>query len=127
MTTAPDKVASEAAGFSDTEFRQLAALARSEFGLSLAESKKPLVFSRLSKRLKARNVEGFSSYLKLLTQPGEDAEKLELISALTTNVTSFFREGHHFQTLREELMPELSKTARGGGRGGDRALPATRG
>ncbi|GGB27594.1 CheR family methyltransferase [Allosediminivita pacifica] len=116
MTTAPDKVASEAAGFSDAEFRQLAALARSEFGLSLAESKKPLVFSRLSKRLKARNVDGFSAYLKLLTQPGEDAEKLELISALTTNVTSFFRESHHFHTLREELMPELSKTARAGGR-----------
>ncbi len=112
----PEKAPAEGSGFTDTEFRELAVLARSEFGLSLAESKKPLVFSRLSKRLKARNVQSFSAYLTLLGQPGEDEEKLELISALTTNVTSFFREGHHFQTLREELMPVLSRTASEGGR-----------
>lgn len=93
--------------FSDEDFRALARMARTEFGLSLADSKKPLVYSRLARRLRARKVPGFQDYMVLLQQQNESEERLELISALTTNVTSFFREKHHFETLENILKPDV--------------------
>ena len=98
--------------FSDQDFQSLARLARAEFGLSLAESKKPLVYSRLARRLRAREVGSFQQYLTLLETADESEERLELISALTTNVTSFFREKHHFETLKSELSPDFGKTGK---------------
>jgi chemotaxis protein methyltransferase CheR len=102
--------------FTNADFQQLAALARKQFGLSLAESKKPLVYSRLSRRLKARNVDGFPEYLALLDKRDEVDERFELISALTTNVTSFFRENHHFEMLQDDVLPNLIQRAKSGGR-----------
>ncbi|WP_425100028.1 CheR family methyltransferase [Tropicibacter sp. S64] len=102
--------------FSDADFQALAELAHREFGLSLAQSKKPLVYSRLSRRLKARNIASFPAYLKLLNEANETDERLELISALTTNVTSFFRENHHFEMLRADCLPAAIERARGGKR-----------
>ncbi|MFW2545584.1 CheR family methyltransferase [Primorskyibacter sp. 2E107] len=102
--------------FSDADFQALAALAHREFGLSLAQSKKPLVYSRLSRRLKAREINSFPAYLDLLGKREENAERLELISALTTNVTSFFRENHHFETLRTDSLPASIERARNGKR-----------
>ncbi|WP_226627197.1 CheR family methyltransferase [Alloyangia pacifica] len=98
--------------FTDADFDALARLARSEFGLSLASSKKPLVYSRLARRLRARGLASFADYMSLLDQGDEAAERLELVSALTTNVTSFFREKHHFETLRTALIPELAAQKR---------------
>jgi chemotaxis protein methyltransferase CheR len=102
--------------FSDADFRAIAELAQERFGLSLADSKKPLVYSRLSRRLKSRHVESFSEYLSLLNRSEEEEERLELISALTTNVTSFFREKHHFDTLRNALTTDLATRAKAGQR-----------
>lgn len=102
--------------FSDADFRAIADLALAEFGLNLAESKKPLVYSRLSKRLKARDVPSFPLYLALLERKEENDERLELISALTTNVTSFFREKHHFDMLRDERVPAMIEKIRAGER-----------
>lgn len=102
--------------FSDADFRAIAKLAQDRFGLSLAESKKPLVYSRLSRRLKLRQVQNFSDYLSLLDRAEEEEERLELISALTTNVTSFFREKHHFDTLEQALDDGLSDRIKSGGR-----------
>lgn len=98
--------------FTDEDFKSLAQLAHAEFGLALAESKKPLVYSRIARRLRARNIEDFPSYMALLKSAGEAEERLELISALTTNVTSFFREKHHFDTLRKDLLPQLAQQPR---------------
>ncbi len=108
MTVAPAASTTREFSFTDDDFRSLAKLAHSEFGLALAESKKPLVYSRLARRLRARSVNEFSDYMTLLSRPNEGDERLQLISALTTNVTSFFREKHHFATLREQLVPELA-------------------
>jgi chemotaxis protein methyltransferase CheR len=91
-------------------------MAKAQFGLNLAESKMPLVYSRLSNRLKARCVNGFSEYLELINKPQEAEELLELISALTTNVTSFFREKHHFEMLETEILPNLIQHVKSGGR-----------
>lgn len=114
MKHAPLGIKTQEVPFSDADFRNLADLARTQFGLNLAESKKPLVYSRLTKRLRARNVKGFSEYLSLLRNPDEEIEKFELISALTTNVTSFFRESHHFDTLRENILPRVFDQAKHG-------------
>jgi chemotaxis protein methyltransferase CheR len=88
---------------STSEFAQLASFSKREFGLNLSENKMPLVFSRLSKRLEERKVANFSEYLKILNAQNEHEERQELVSALTTNVTRFFREAHHFETLKSRL------------------------
>jgi len=111
MTNAAPDAFSRDLPFSDADFRAIADLAQERFGLNLAESKKPLVYSRLSRRLKSRKVGSFSEYLVLLNRKDEEGERLELISALTTNVTSFFREQHHFDTLRDALVTELNAKA----------------
>lgn len=116
MSTPPPGAFTRDIPFSDADFRAIAELAQDRFGLSLAESKKPLVYSRLSRRLKSRQINSFTDYLVLLNKRDEEQERLELISALTTNVTSFFREKHHFDTLRDALAGDLGKRARAGGR-----------
>lgn len=116
MNYAPIGVNPQEIPFSNADFQALASLAKAQFGLNLAESKKPLVYSRLSKRLRARNVGSFPEYLSLLGNTGEENEKFELISALTTNVTSFFREKHHFDTLHEDIIPKLKGSAKQGKR-----------
>lgn len=106
----------DALRFGDAEFRAIANIAQRQFGLNLAESKKPLVYSRLAKRVKAREVSGFPEYLALLDQPGEQDERMQLVSALTTNVTNFFRENHHFEHLRSACLPGLISQAKSGKR-----------
>lgn len=97
--------------FSDEDFARLARFAKSEFGLNLSPAKKPLVYSRLSKRLRALSLTTFHAYLEAVEQTSDQGERLELISALTTNVTSFFRERHHFDTLRGQVLePMFSET-----------------
>lgn len=89
--------------FSDADFDAVTKLAKREFGISLAQSKKPLVKSRLSKRLRELKIFAVSSYLEIIQEGGEIDERAQFISCLTTNVTSFFREQHHFDMLRDTL------------------------
>ena len=93
--------------FSDEEFSRLAHLAHSEFGITLTTAKKPLVYSRLTKRLTACDLADFSSYITFVENTQNAEERSELVSALTTNVTSFFREAHHFDTVKSVLLPRL--------------------
>lgn len=102
--------------FSEAQFHAIANRARERFGLDLAPSKQSLVYSRLVRRIRALKLSGFTEYIALLDGPEGGAEETEMISALTTNVTHFFRERHHFNQLREEVLPPLLETARGGGR-----------
>ncbi|WP_242509531.1 CheR family methyltransferase [Rhodovulum imhoffii] len=99
--------------FTDADFRAIAEIAHREFGLNLQSAKKPLVASRLAKRLRGLGVQNVKAYLARL----EDREELTaLLSLLTTNVTHFFREQHHFTYLRERVLPPLLDHARRGGR-----------
>lgn len=100
--------------FSDQDFRAIADLANARFGLALQSSKKALVYARLSKRLRALNLPDFESYCQLL-KAGEGAdEQPHFLTALTTNVTHFFREMHHFTTLRDVVAPILLDKAKKG-------------
>ncbi len=101
---------------SDQDFEAIAQFAYKHFGLAMSPSKKPLVSSRLSRKLRKQNIKSFKDYLKRLDGPNADAERSELLSLLTTNVTQFFREPHHFETLRKDVLPPLIERAKKGGR-----------
>lgn len=101
---------------SDDEFASLAQLIHRETGIFMAPSKRALLQSRLYKRLRALGLESFGKYCALLEGRDGEIERRELISAITTNVTRFMREPHHFQELRQEVLPALLERARGGGR-----------
>lgn len=74
-------------------------------GIKLGDQKQDLVYSRLTKRLRALGLADFTSYLKLLDGPQGNDEVEFMLNALTTNLTSFFRESHHFDHLKTIAMP----------------------
>ena len=84
--------------FSGEDFQYIRNLIYQIAGISLAPSKKDLVYSRLARRLRVKKLDSFSEYIELL-QTGDLKEQQEFTNALTTNMTSFFREAHHFQIL----------------------------
>lgn len=77
-------------------------------GINLADSKDSMVYSRLARRIRALRLGSFVEYLKYLDD--NHAEQEEFINALTTNLTSFFREQHHFDKLEEHLKARKRKT-----------------
>jgi chemotaxis protein methyltransferase CheR len=93
---------------SEAEFEKIRALVRQHTGISLADSKRELVYSRLTRRLRQLRLATFRDYIALLE--GDAAPELEeFTNAITTNLTSFFREKHHFDYLNESVFPELQK------------------
>ena len=90
------------------DFERVCRLIRQRAGISLNPSKKSMVYSRLARRLRATGKPSFESYLDWLEQGGGD-EWQEFVNALTTNLTSFFREAHHFPVLAEHLQRLKSK------------------
>jgi chemotaxis protein methyltransferase CheR len=90
----------------EAEFDRIRELVREHTGISLSDAKRQLVYGRLSRRLRALKMSGFREYIELLEQ-GEPDELEEFINAVTTNLTSFFREPHHFEYLAQELLPKL--------------------
>jgi chemotaxis protein methyltransferase CheR len=99
---------------SESDFREIAQIAHAKYGLDLPLSKKALVYSRLSKRIRVLELDNFAAYCALLQGTNGQTEHAHFLSALTTNVTHFFREAHHFTFLREKLMPDLIKKAQSG-------------
>jgi len=100
----------------EREFRAIARALHRATGIALPETKRPLVYSRLARRLRVLGLDGFRSYADLIEGPEGGAELGFMISALTTNVTSFFREPHHFALVRDQALPALADRARDGGR-----------
>ncbi|HEY0971832.1 MAG TPA: protein-glutamate O-methyltransferase CheR [Gemmatimonadales bacterium] len=89
----------------DAEFRRVAALTHQVAGIDLKPGKEGLVRARLARRLRALGMDGFPAYLAHVESEKSGAELREMIDALTTNKTSFFREPQHFDYLRDELLP----------------------
>lgn len=80
-------------------------------GINLAESKRELVYGRISRRLRALGLGSFTAYRKLL-EAGDGSELVAFCNALTTNLTAFFRESHHFDYLRDDFLAPLRSAAR---------------
>ena len=79
---------------------------REHTGISLSDAKRQLVYGRLSRRLRALKLGSFGEYLELLER-GVAAELEEFTNAITTNLTSFFREPHHFEYLASDVLPQI--------------------
>lgn len=102
--------------YTHEDFRQIATVAHREAGITMPDSKEMLVYSRLGKRLRALGMTDFKSYCALVASEAGIEERRKMISALTTNVTRFFREDHHFRLLSTEVWPNLAERLRQGGR-----------
>ncbi len=92
--------------FTDADFEFIRQLVAEKTGIVLNDAKRNLVYSRLSRRLRQLELEHFADYCDLL-KAGDDGELVNFTNAITTNLTSFFRENHHFEYLRDTLLPEL--------------------
>lgn len=102
-------------GMSDDDFSGFARIIHAETGIVINATKRSMLVSRLSRRLRALGLGSFSEYRSLLDSRDSGAERRELISAITTNVTGFFREPVHFDTLAD-LVPDLQTRTRSGDR-----------
>ena len=91
----------------DNDFRKIAKLVMDTAGIVLSEKKRAFIHGRLGRRLRALGLANFGQYCRLLETAAGDQERLNLINAVTTNHTSFFREAHHFDYLTKVVLPEL--------------------
>lgn len=96
----------------DQEFQRIRELIYREAGISLSETKRALVCSRLAKRLRLHRLNSHTEYLDFLATRDPDGAELQvLVNCLTTNKTDFFREPHHFDFLREVVFPQIQRLA----------------
>lgn len=91
--------------FTQQNFEHVVDLINRLSGISLSERKTDMVYSRLARRIRKLNAIDFDNYLEIVESCEE--EKVNFINALTTNLTHFFRENHHFDYLKRQLIPEL--------------------
>ena len=100
--------------FSDADFRNLAQYAYDQAGIALADNKRNLVYSRLSRRLRALNMTTFREYREYLAATPSELEAF--INAISTNLTKFFREAHHFDHFRTHVAAQFGQEHQPGGR-----------
>lgn len=93
---------------SDAHFQGIIAIAAADAGLAIAASKKSLVQSRVTRRMRKIGIDDCGVYLALLDQ--DHAERMELICVLTTNVSHFYREQHHFEIVAEKILKKAGNT-----------------
>ncbi|ABM49642.1 chemotaxis protein methyltransferase [Burkholderia mallei SAVP1] len=87
--------------FTSADFTKIRALIHRRAGISLSEHKRDMAYSRLARRLRARGLNRFCDYLELLERENDPSEWEAFTNSLTTNLTAFFRESHHFPILAE--------------------------
>jgi chemotaxis protein methyltransferase CheR len=100
--------------FSTADFRSLVQLARAHTGIVLADSKQNLVYSRVSRRLRALQLSSFRDYLAMLESPDGAKEIEGFINSISTNLTKLFRESHHFDHLRTDVAIPFAKSRSSG-------------
>jgi chemotaxis protein methyltransferase CheR len=96
------------------DFACITRILRDSAGISLGPGKATLAYSRLAKRLRKLGLQSFADYCALIGAPEGSEELQTMVAALTTNVTRFFREPHHFDMLAAEFESRLSAKARRG-------------
>ena len=103
--------------FSAADYEQVRTLIYQRAGISLNAGKQAMVYSRLSRRLRETGHANFGQYLAWLQQGGggaaeAEAEWQEFVNCLTTNLTAFFREDHHFSELADDLRARAGRSLR---------------
>lgn len=114
MSSAAQDVAREFP-FDDKDFQFLSSLVLERTGIVLKEHKKNMMYSRLARRLRALGMTDFTQYCQFLKTDKSGDELLALVNSITTNLTKFFRESHHFDYLRDTIVPSLVDDARRNG------------
>ncbi len=99
---------------SDRLFKRLAALVYGRSGINLHAGKKQLMRSRLAKRLRAVGAHSFEEYYEYLTTADDGSEMIQMVNAITTNKTSFFRESDQFDFLSGAVYPSLAAASKTG-------------
>lgn len=94
--------------FTEQDFQWLRKVASEHSGIVLTDAKRNMIYSRLAKRLRHLGLRKFSDY-RMVLKRGDEREFNEFINALTTNLTAFFRETHHFEHLRESRFLNSGK------------------
>src|SRR3989338_571626 len=94
--------------FTGKDFERVRQLIYEHAGISLNPSKQDMVYSRLARRLRATGIDNFKDYLALL-ESNNEAEWQAFVNSLTTNLTSFFREPHHFPLLAEHVLKQKGR------------------
>jgi chemotaxis protein methyltransferase CheR len=95
------------------EFDQIRRIVYDRTGINLSEAKREMVYSRLSKRLRQLGLNGFREYCELIEEDNSN-ELGNFINSITTNLTAFFREKHHFDFLKQTLVPSIVNEGRPG-------------
>lgn len=111
----PEPSATKASGefeMTDADFRRIADKVFRTAGIVLKEHKRQMVYTRLARRLRALGMTSFSFYMDHLDSAAGAAEQEEFSNAVTTNLTSFFRERHHFDHLRARLLEPAAREGR---------------
>ena len=98
--------------FGNEDFEALRKLVKELTGINLSAQKRELVYGRLARRLRTLGLRTFAEYRELLSCDG-GREISELCNAITTNLTAFFREAHHFDYLREQVLKPLAAGSAG--------------
>ena len=93
---------------SDKEYNFIRRLVGERTGIVLSDAKRDMVYGRLTRRLRQLGLDSFPAYCELL-KDGHEQELIEFTNAITTNLTSFFREPHHFDFLAKQLLPNIIK------------------
>jgi chemotaxis protein methyltransferase CheR len=111
MNTTPIDIATtrllkQPASLTDTQFHKIANYIESNVGIKMPATKQIMVQSRLIPRLKALNFDNFNDYINYVFS-ADNNELLLMISAITTNLTQFFRESQHFDFLAQHALPSL--------------------
>lgn len=92
----------------DANFDHIKNMAYDRTGIVLGDHKREMVYSRLARRCRALGVHDFDQYIHVLENRESD-ELSHFVNSITTNLTSFFRERHHFEFLEETVLPEVFK------------------
>jgi len=98
--------------FTEQDFTRVKTLVYDFAGIDLNDSKKNLVYNRLAKRIRFLELNSFKQYLNFVEEQGE-SEFVHLINAITTNLTFFFREDHHFEYLANTVIPAIIERNKG--------------
>lgn len=94
--------------YTDEDFRFVVRMAKQLAGIVLSEHKRDMVYSRLARRVRKLELDSIREYCELLESDPQGEEIGNFVNAITTNLTSFFRESHHFEHL-EDVLIELVK------------------
>lgn len=90
----------------DEVFKAFQQITLEQTGISLSSTKRAMIATRFTRRVKSLGLDGFEEYLRLV-QSVNHPERANFIDTVTTNLTYFFRESHHFESLKKDILPAL--------------------